>query len=73
MEELLIDDVVRLRQDIPELALTCGDRGIIRSKWFAPLTRYEVEFTAPSQGSNTLALLRPEQMEIDSHAPELIG
>jgi len=68
MEELLVDDVVRLRQDIPELALARGDRGVIRSTWFAPFTRYEVEFDCPSQCSNTRALLRPEQMEFEGHA-----
>ncbi len=65
MEELSVDDVVRLRQDVPELALCRGDRGVVRSTWFAPLTRYEVEFECPNQSSNTRALLRAEQMEID--------
>ncbi len=65
MEELSVDDVVRLRQDIHELALTRGERGVIRSTWFAPYTRYEVEFACPSQCSNTRALLRAEQMEFD--------
>jgi hypothetical protein len=64
MEELSVDDVVRLRQDIPELALSRGERGVIRSTWFAPFTRYEVEFACPSQCSNTRALLRAEQMEV---------
>jgi hypothetical protein len=68
MEQLLVDDVVRLRQDIPELALSRGDRGVVRSTWFAPLTRYEVEFDCPNQCSNTRALLRAEQMDIESHA-----
>ena len=52
-------------EDIPELALTRGERGVIRSTWFAPFTRYEVEFACPTQCSNTRALLRAEQMEFD--------
>jgi hypothetical protein len=68
MEAILIDDVVRLRQDIPELALTRGERGVIRSTWFAPFTRYEVEFECPNQCSNTRALLRADQMEIEGHS-----
>jgi hypothetical protein len=63
MEELSVDDVIRLRQDIPELALTRGERGVVRSSWFAPFTRYEVEFECPNQCSNTRALLRREQMD----------
>jgi hypothetical protein len=73
MEELSIDDVIRLRQDIPELALIRGERGVIRSRWFAPLTRYEVEFECPNQSSNTRALLRPDQMEFEEHPVLLAG
>jgi hypothetical protein len=71
MEELLVDDVVTLRQDIPELALARGDRGVVRSTWFAPSTRYEVEFACSSQAPNTRALLRRDQMQIESHAADL--
>ena len=39
-----VDDVVRLTQAIPELALNCGEVGIVRSTWFAPSVAYEVEF-----------------------------
>jgi hypothetical protein len=71
MVSLSVDDVIRLRQDVPELALSRGDRGVVRSMWFAPLTRYEVEFECPSQSSNTRALLRPEQMEVESERVSL--
>ena len=71
MEALCVDDVIRLRQDVPELALSRGDRGVVRSTWFAPLTRYEVEFECPNQSSNTRALLRPEQMEVEHDAVSL--
>jgi hypothetical protein len=73
MDELSISDVVRLREDIPELELPRGTRGVIRSTWFAPFTRYEVEFECPDQCSNTLALLLPEQMEFEKHQRELVG
>lgn len=59
-----IDDVVRIRLDLPELALHRGDVGIVRSKWFAPSFAYEVEFTSDEDGStrSTRALLLPEQI-----------
>jgi hypothetical protein len=71
MEALSVDAVIRLRQDVPELALTRGDRGVVRSTWFSPLTRYEVEFECPNQSSNTRALLRAEQMELEHEAVTL--
>ena len=71
MEALSVDDVIRLRQDVPELALTRGDRGVVRSTWFSPLTRYEVEFECPNQSSNTRALLKADQMEIEHEAVSL--
>ena len=39
-----IDDFVRLTKDIPELALSRGEIGVVRSTWFAPSSAYEVEF-----------------------------
>lgn len=39
-----IDDVVCLNQDIPELELVRGQKGVVRSTWFAPSVAYEVEF-----------------------------
>ncbi len=61
-----IDDQVCLTQDIPELELTRGDRGIVRSTWFAPTVVYEVEFHQIGSDYDTRALLREEQMEVDT-------
>ena len=44
MRQPHVDDVVRLNQDIPELELTRGQTGVVRSTWFAPTVAYEVEF-----------------------------
>ena len=52
-------------QDIPELMLRRGDIGIVRSTWFAPFTRYEVEFERAGQGVNVCALLKPEQVRVE--------
>jgi hypothetical protein len=67
MRRPLIDDHVRLTQDIPELALTRGERGVVRSTWFAPQTAYEVEFTQLGD-CQTRALLLEQQVEVEDEA-----
>ena len=63
-----IDDLVRLKQDVPELLLTRGEVGVVRSTWFAPTTAYEVEFHTIGCDLQTRALLRPEQVELQDQA-----
>jgi hypothetical protein len=60
-----VDDQVRLTQDIPELWLSKGERGVVRSTWFAPSTAYEVEFRPVGCGGQTRVLLRPEQLQVE--------
>jgi len=67
-----VDDVVRLTQAIPELALNCGEVGIVRSTWFAPSVAYEVEFHLIGNDYQTRALLLENQVEIDEH-PAVAG
>lgn len=59
-----IDDVVRIKLDIPELALHRGDVGVVRSTWFAPSIAFEVEFQSDQDGQTraTRALFLPEQL-----------
>lgn len=59
------DDYVRLRQDIPELLLSRGEVGVVRSTWCAPMVAYEVEFHPVGVGHQTRALLNPEQIELE--------
>ena len=59
-----VDDVVRLTQDVPELSLTRGEVGIVRSTWFAPTTAFEVEFHRIGSDLQTRTLLRAEQVEV---------
>jgi hypothetical protein len=54
-----IDDIVRLTQDIPELALNRGEVGVVRSTWFSPSVAYEVEFHQIGNDCHTRALLMP--------------
>jgi len=65
MRRPLIDDFVRLTQDIPELSLNRGQGGVVRSTWFAPSTAYEVEFHKIGNDYQTRALLMPEQVEVE--------
>ena len=65
MRRPLIDDFVRLTQDIPELSLNRGQVGVVRSTWFAPSTAYEVEFHKIGNDYQTRALLMPEQVEVE--------
>jgi hypothetical protein len=65
MRQPRIDDLVRLTQDVPELALYRGEVGVVRSTWFAPTVAYEVEFHQIGYDYQTRALLQPEQVEVD--------
>ena len=65
MRRPLIDDFVRLTQDIPELSLNRGQVGVVRSTWFAPSMAYEVEFHKIGNDYQTRALLMPEQVEVE--------
>ena len=68
MRRPLIDDCVRLTQDIPELALSRGERGVVRSTWFSPQTAYEVEFNQLGADCQTRALLLEQQVEVEDEA-----
>ncbi|MDB5293159.1 MAG: hypothetical protein JWL69_4400 [Phycisphaerales bacterium] len=59
-----IDDLVRLTQDIPELSLSRGELGVVRSTWFAPTVAYEVEFQNIGHDYQTRALLLENQVQV---------
>ena len=67
MRQPLVDDQVRLTQDIPELWLTKGECGVVRSTWFAPSVAYEVEFRI-GRDSHTRVLVRPEQLQVEERS-----
>ena len=69
MRQPVVDDQVRLTQDIPELWLTKGRCGVVRSTWFAPSVAYEVEFQI-GRDCHTRVLVRPEQLQVEER-PEL--
>jgi len=68
MPQSHVNERVRLKQDVPELGLRCGETGVVRSEWFAQETAYEVEFrSAGPEGSRKL--LQPHQLEFEESDP----
>ncbi len=65
MRHLHVNDYVRLRQDLPNLYLSRGEIGVVRSTWFAPDVAYEVEFHPVGLSHETRALLLAEQVELE--------
>jgi hypothetical protein len=69
MRRPCVDDVVRVRHDLPELSVRRGDQGVIRSLWFSS-TVYEVEFGRRVGLSEAArALLQAEELEIADGRP----
>lgn len=68
MRQPHVNDHVRLTQDIPELELSRGDIGVVRSTWFAPHMAYEVEFNSIGLSGETRALLLEEQLQVQDAA-----
>ena len=64
MRQPHVDDFVRLKRDIPELSLSRGQLGVIRSTWCEPYTAYEVEFHAVGLDSETRALVMAEELQL---------
>lgn len=65
MRTPVVDDVVRLTQDIPELFLCRGEVGVVRSTLFSPMTALDVEFSSIGSDQQTRALVTAEQVELD--------
>jgi hypothetical protein len=65
-----VDDWVRLTRDIPELELSAGELGIVRSMWCSPYLAFEVEFRPIGQTCETRCLLTDESVQVqeDVHA-----
>ncbi len=60
-----VDDFVRLRQDVPQWALSRGEVGVVRSTWFSPNKAYEVEFHVIGAEQRTRVLLPEDQLEVE--------
>ena len=64
-----VDDHVQLTQDVPELSLTKGEVGIVRSTWCAPYVAFEVEFRPVGQHFQTRCLLVAGQVTVREDEP----
>lgn len=67
MREPVVDDVVVLTSDLPELSLHRGQSGVVRSLWFTPKVAYEVEFNTigldeVTRAEVTRAVLQRDQL-----------
>lgn len=60
-----VDDVVRLKKDLPELFLSRGDIGVVCSTWFSPIATLDVEFAQVGTDQFTRALVPLDQVEFD--------
>jgi len=58
-----LDEQVRLTHDMPQQALTRGDVGFVRSRWFSPDVAFEVEFRPRGSGEEIRAIVMPPQIE----------
>jgi len=67
MSHPTVDEAVTLAVDIPELSLRHGARGTVRGIWLAPAEAYEVEFSDGASAFTLRVLLRPEQIEPNTH------
>jgi hypothetical protein len=66
MFESLINQGVRLREDVPDLELHRGQWGVVCSLWSAP-EAYEVEFAAEGQPYKVHAMLMESQIDVPSN------
>ena len=68
MRRPLVDDYVRLTQDVPDLSLHRGQVGVVRSTWFAPAMAYEVEFESSEKTGQVRALLDEWQVQVEDES-----
>ena len=70
MRQPHVDDTVRLVCDIPDLSLSRGQVGVVRSTWCSPLTAYEVEFHV-GLDHETRALVMAEHLQVEEVGAEV--
>ncbi len=64
MQELEVNQRVRLTHGVPELDLDRGSEGVVQSVWFSPTPAYEVEFQPAGADHAARALLEAAQIEL---------
>ncbi len=70
MNQLRVNDRVRLSEGIPEVQVSRDMIGVVRSVWFAPVYAYEVEFHLQDQQQIVRVLVLGDQVqaEVDNSA-----
>ena len=66
-----IDQLVRLKHDLPERELQRGEVGIVRSTWFSPATAYEVEFSVEKRDYKTRVVLLEQEFDVEDDAASI--
>ena len=69
MSSLHVQDVVRLKRDVPDLWLKRGAVGVVQSSWFSPTGFFEIEFESCLGAHGVRVLLGVEQLEVVRQAP----
>jgi hypothetical protein len=65
-----INALVRLKEDVPKLRLSCGCEGVVVSVWLLPGDfHYEVQFHRSDGSPAVRVLLRGEQLEVIGSQP----
>jgi hypothetical protein len=58
-----VNDLVRVRHDVPQVGLRVGETGVVQSRWFAPDEAFEIEFHAGGNGLPLRVILYEEDLE----------
>jgi hypothetical protein len=56
VQQILLNERVRLVEALNELQLQTGEVGVVRSSWHFPITAYEVEFNVSTEPLRLLLL-----------------
>jgi hypothetical protein len=58
-----IDDLIRVRHDVPQVGVRSGELGVVQSRWFAPDQAFEIEFHAGGLGLPLRVILYEDDIE----------
>jgi len=64
MPSVLPGAMVRLKEDVPTLLLSCGNIGVVKNLWFTPVSACEIEFYLTKKRLRVRALLLLDEFEV---------
>ena len=68
-----VGERVRLKTNVPNLDLHCGEEGSVCSTWFSPISAFEVEFRHPGERYPVRAVLMENQIIEAEEQPQLVA